>query len=513
MQSRNKLVIEKVLLINLPEEGACADSYTPSYAIGSFSVYPPLGLLYVATAIKEYYPVEILDVVAKKLSIEQIINQIIIKKPTVLGISCQTFRLYAMSEIIIGVKKRLPNLVVVVGGPHTAIYPVETLNLFGVDFVIRGDGEHPFRVLLDSLSSGEMEILKTQNGVVLKDENGKVIMNQPNYQSIDEITIPDRELLDYKYYYTAADSNEAVVTMISSRGCPYKCVFCDVQDKKYRARKANDVVNEIEYLVKLFKNPVIHIFDDNFNIDKKRVFEICDEIKKRGLKFKWTTRAGVNPLDEQMIIAMKEAGLKRIHLGVESGSNETLRRIGKNIKKEQVVKVFELCKKHKIDTLAYLMIGFDWETSKEINETIRFAGSIFPDYIMANTLCPVPNTIVYDELLKNGKFSRDYWKEYAIKPVKNFILPAYQDHKRRRYLVRKLDEIYLTFYLSPKFIWNNLKNSSDRKQKNKEKKDDAQLLFKIKLASLILKSYIINLTLEKLKIPIVQGAQNKKIMT
>lgn len=475
----------KVLLTNLPADGQCADFYTPRYAIDSFSVYPPLGLLYVATAIQDSYPVEILDTVAKNLSIDATAEEIVRKAPTVLGISSQTFRLYPMVEIIRKVKDRLPDVTVVIGGPHTSIYPVETLQLPGVDYVIVGDGEIPFKKLIDIIAGKDASGLSRVPGLVYRDGD-KIVQNDKCYdESIDAIAIPDRSLLDYQCYYTAADEKEQVVTMISSRGCPFQCIFCDVQEKKYRYRSAKNVVDEMEMISRTFANPVIHVFDDTFNLIRQRVMDICSEIRARGLKIKWTTRARVHPFDEEMVRAMKEAGLKRAHFGVESGSEITLQKIKKGVTKEQIIKAFNLCRKYDIDTLAYFIIGFDWETKKDINETVAFTKELSVDYIMANTLYPAAKTDVYEELLNAGKISRDFWKEFATRPVRDFVLPQYRNKKTQSYLKRKMDEIYLTFYLSPRFVLKNV-NSPEKSEKFSLRK----LLFKAKLAFLIIRSYL-----------------------
>lgn len=492
MTAKNPLTISKVVLINLPEEGQCADFYTPRYAIDDFSVYPPLGLLYVATVARDYYPVEIMDVVAKQYGIEDTAREVISRAPTVLGISSTTFRIYPMAEIIRRVKAELPDVIVVIGGPHTSLYPVETLNLHGVDYVIVGDGEKSFKQLLDALSSGEREELKKITGLVFRD-NGSIVQTPANRSaSVDGLPIPAWGLLDYAYYYTAADKSEQTVTMISSRGCPFKCNFCDVMEKNYRWRPATDIVDEMEHITKHFANPVIHVFDDTFNIIRSRVFEVCDEIKKRGLKIKWTTRARCHPLDEEMILAMKEAGLKRIHFGLESGSEVTLKNIKKGITKSQIINAFNVCKKHKIETLAYFIVGFDWETKKDINDTISFIREIRPDFIMANTLYPAAKTEIYNDLLSSGKIKTDLWQEFAEKPTPDFILPKWQNKATRNYLKRKLDEIYLTFYLSPYFVLNNVKSDAAAGF------SFSGLFFKVNLARLILQSYLTSLATEKI---------------
>ena len=277
MSSKIPLNISRVLLINLPEEGQCSDFYTPKYAIDDFSVYPPLGLLYVATVSKAHYPVEIMDVVALRYGIKETADEVVRRRPTVLGISCTTFRVYPMAEIIRLVKAKLPDLIVVVGGPHTSLYPAETLSLPGVDYVIVGDGEYNFRKLLDALSTGRNDQFKSIPGLVFRDEKGLQQIPPDSGASVENLPIPDWTLLDYEYYYTAADKSEQTVTMISSRGCPFRCIFCDVQEKTYRWRPASDVVDEMEHIVNSFPNPVIHVFDDTFNIIRDRVLGICTD--------------------------------------------------------------------------------------------------------------------------------------------------------------------------------------------------------------------------------------------
>lgn len=490
MKDLKKADIRNILLVNLPAEGQCADFYTPQYAIDSFSVYPPLGLLYVATGVRDGYAVEVMDVVAKNCNIKQTVNEIVRRSPAVLGISSQTFRVYPLAEIARLVKSALPETIVVIGGPHTSLYPVETLDLPGVDHVIVGDGDKSFRKLVDALAKGDADEFKKVPGLVYKDD-GKVVQNPNDYSiSLDDMPMPDRSLLDYRYYYTAADGSEQVVTMISSRGCPFKCVFCDVQEKKYRYRSAKNVVDEMEEIARNFSNPMISIMDDTFNLLKDRVLDICSEIKKRNLKIKWATRARAHPFDEEMVIAMKDAGLERIHFGVESGSEITLDKIRKGISKEQIVKAFELCHKYGVDSLAYFIIGFDWETKKDINETISFIRQIKPNFVMVTTLYPAAGSKIYSDLISRGASGKDFWQEMAKRPVKDFRLPQYRNPKTQKYLNRKLDETYLTFYLSPSFV---IKNLTSKKKGNKKAFSASEFLFRVKLSLLVTGSYLKNL--------------------
>ncbi|MBF0351770.1 MAG: radical SAM protein [SAR324 cluster bacterium] len=485
--------IDKVVLINLPVDGKVADFYTPKYAIEDFSAYPPLGLLYVATGIKESYPVKIIDVLGKKYDIKMSVIKVLEEKPAVLGISCQTFYLYPMVAIIEQVKKHLPDLVVVVGGPHVTAFPSETLRLPGVDYCIQGDGDRCFKMLLDALKDDDHSRFREIPGLIYQDDNGEIKKNSPEVLKLGDVPICDRSLIDKNDYFTVADEGREVVTMISSRGCPFKCVFCDVLEKKYRSREAELIVDEMEHILKTFDNPIIHIFDDTFNLNKKRVMDMCQEIIDRGLKVCWTTRTRAKPLDDEMVRLMKESGCRRMHFGVESGSPTSLKLIKKGLCREDIVRAFELCKKHEVQALAYFIIGFEWETTKEIEETIDFIKQIEPSFIMANTLYPAAKTTTYETLLKNGILKKDYWQEYAETPTRDFRLPDYLNEKSLRYLRRKLDEIYMTFYLSPRFVINNLMES--RKSTANARKGNG-LGYKINMAKKIVSSYLKNTVLE-----------------
>lgn len=480
----NPKKIDKVVLISLPDEGKVADYFTPKYAIESLINYPPLGLLYVATGIKDHYPVVLIDALAKKLGIEGTVKAIIEQEPGVLGISCQTFYVYPMLAIMEQVKKALPNITIIVGGPHIMAYPEETLELEPVDYCIEGDGDFSFKKLLDCINNNNKEGLKDVAGLIYYNDNGDTEKNPPDNLNLDDVPFPDRDLLGDHKYYTAADGDEQLVTMVSSRGCPFKCVYCDVLEKKYRTRSPKNIADEMEYIAKKYNNPIIHVFDDTFNLWKKRVMEICEEITSRKIKVRWTSRTRTRPLDEEMVVAMKDAGVVRLHFGVESGSELTLRKIKKGLVKKDILKAFELCEKYDIQSLAYFIIGFDWEAKHEINETIDFVRNIRPTYIWVNMLYPLGKTESYRQVLESGRLEEDFWTNYSKNPARNAKMPDFLDKKSKIYLKRKMDEMFINFYLSPKFIFRSFL------KKNNYGGTEASLYFKINMAIMVLYSYI-----------------------
>lgn len=446
----------KILLINLPNTYQVIDQYTPDYVADEFLVYPPLGLLYIATNVDKKHNLKLLDVVAKKYTIKQIISEIKAFNPNLLGISTVTNRIYSMALIAKEIKKLIPKIKIVIGGPHTSIYPKETINLEYIDYVLTGYCEYTFPQLVETIDGGEKKdhLLKINN--LLFKNNGKIIESKVVEKPIilDNMPFPDRSLINLNDYYTLADKKK-MTTINSSRGCPYRCIFCDTPDKKYHYRSAGNLLEEIEEIVKLGINE-IHIFDDTFNAVRKRVVQFCESLIESKLKISWSARVRAHPLDKELLSLMKKSGCYRLHIGVESGNPKILEYINKKITREQIENAFRLCNKLKIKTLAYFIIGFPNQTLDECRQELDFIKSIKPTYILATTLYPLPGSQFYDYLLQNKIYNKDYWLEFAKNPQKNFSLPLWRDRKTEKELQKILDEIYRKFYLSPNFIIKDL---------------------------------------------------------
>ena len=243
--------------------------------------------------------------------------------------------------------------------------------------------------------------------------------------------------------------------MMTSRGCPYQCIFCDRLGKKFRAASAEYVVKEISACLEL---GIDHIFfhDDTFTIDKKRVLDICRLLKENSLKIKFSLRSRVNTIDEDIIKALKDAGCVRISFGVESGVQRILKRIKKGITLEQAESAFRLAKKYKIKTLADFMIGHPDETVEDIHETIRFTKRLKPDYVQFSVTTPYPATDLYREGIEMGIIAGDVWRSYAENPTPDFVPPRWEQNIDKETLYEMLHHCYKKFYLSPGFIVKNM---------------------------------------------------------
>ena len=448
----------KVLLINPPRHNEIlADN--PAFIDEERGFNPPLGLLYLAGYLKENsdYSVCGLDSQVEELNYDDNFkNKIIESNPDVVGITAMTFTLIDVLktiDLVKEVEKKLnKRIIIVLGGPHVHLYPEETINLKGVDYLIKGEGEIPFLNLLKALENNRE--LSEINGLVFKKDN--VVINNPVnnlINDLDELPFPDRELLPIEKYNSILSGNKIVTTMFTSRGCPFQCAFCDRPHlgKKFRSRSAKNVVDEMEECLKLGIEEIL-IYDDTFTVDRQRTLDVCNEIMKRELKFVWDIRARVDTVDNEVLNKLKQAGCARIHFGVEAGTEKILKVLNKSIGLNQVEIAFKEAKKIGIERLAYFMIGSPTETKEDINRTIAFAKKIKPDYVSITILTPYPATEIYQMALDQKVIKSDYWREFAKNPEKGVVTQYWEKELTKKELFELLDLFYKKFYGRPSYI-------------------------------------------------------------
>jgi len=452
----------RILLINPPRDNEIlADN--PAFIDEERGFNPPLSILYLAGYLKKHsqHQVFALDAQVENLDYNDRFRQKIeAVNPSLIGITVMTFTLVDVLKTIDLIKQAEKNLnkkiIIVLGGPHVHLFPQETINLENVDFIIKGEGEIPFLNLLEALEGrGELDSIK---GLVYKKE--KEIIDNPIgdfIKNLDELPFPDREILPIKKYNSLLSGDKVVTTMFTSRGCPYRCAFCDRPHlgKKFRARSAQNVVDEMQECLSLGIDEIL-VYDDTFTVDRQRTINVCDEIIERGLKPIWDIRARVDTVDQEVLKKLKQAGCQRIHFGVEAGTEKILKILNKGITLKQVEKAFGWSKKAGIETLAYFMIGSPTETKEDILETIRFAKKLKPDYIHTTILTPYPATEIYQRALAEGVIKNDYWREFARRPEKGVVTQYWEKQLSREELFSLLDRFYKEFYRRPSFIFKEL---------------------------------------------------------
>lgn len=442
----------KVLLINPPVKNIISLEL-PLLVRQNEGVFPPLGLMYLASYLKNYLDCELklLDTIAEGMDYEAIEKYIQNFHPDVVGITAHTHNLIDVVLVADIIKKIDEKIHVCLGGPHINVFPQEAIGINGVDSVVLGDGEITHMELVRCLE--ERTDLEKVKGLIFK-QDGKYINTglREGIKDLDSLPFPDRGLLDYKKYYSILGKKAVMTTMISSRGCPYQCTFCSTPKGFYRVRSPENIVDEIEVCMRSGIEE-IHFIDDVFNVDADRVIRICDEIRTRGLKIKWSFRGRIDKITRSLLISLKTAGCYRIHLGVETSTDEGLKRLKKGITVEQVRQVFRWTRDIGVDTVAYFLIGCPHEkTRQDILKTIDFSRDIDPDFALFNILTPYPSTELYEEGLRREEFKSNYWREFALSPRKDFQPQLWQEWLSRKELFELLNLAYRKFYLQPKFL-------------------------------------------------------------
>ncbi|KPJ60301.1 MAG: hypothetical protein AMJ42_01510 [Deltaproteobacteria bacterium DG_8] len=459
----------KVLLINPPIFNLIP-SMLPKSIDESRGYNPPLGLLYLAAYLQKHsnHQVKMLDCQVEELNYKQIKDIIQKDKPDVVGLTTMTFTLIDVFKIVQLVKEIDPEIKVVLGGPHIDIYPMETISQPGVGYLVLGEGEKPFKNLLDEIDHPKR--LYQIKGIVFKDEGKVINTGRAEFnRDLDSLPFPARSLTPYQKYFSVLSKVQPVTTMFTSRGCPYKCLFCDRPQlgKIFRARSAKNVVDEIEECQKMGIKEIL-IYDDTFTVNRQRVVAICQEIKERKLEIGWDVRTRPDTVDKELLINMKKAGCQRIHYGVEAGTQKILNVLRKGITLEKVKETFRLTKKIGLEILAYFMIGSPTETKGDILQTIKFAKKLNPDFTHITITTPFPATDLYRLGIEQKILPYDYWREFAKNPLPTFVPYIWEEHLTKEELSQLLKYAYRSFYLRPSYIFKKLlKLTSWEEFKNK----------------------------------------------
>ncbi|RJR44088.1 MAG: radical SAM protein [Deltaproteobacteria bacterium] len=411
---------------------------------------PPLGIMTLATYLisRGFAGVSCLDAQLDQLSPEETVAQLAALKPDLVGITVWTDFWYPCFKTIKLLKQRLPGCKVVLGGPHCAIYPFESLENSGADFLVAGDGEDTLLGLAEALDAGAPVgdfpgLWRNEEGKIQAPSEPLAVI-----KDLGRIPPPDRRLLPYERYGSVLNPRDFETTMVTSRGCPFKCVFCKIYSQNVCIRPAEQVIEEFREIAALGIKD-IQVYDDTFTWSKKRVMEICRGILDLGLEVRWAVRDRVNKADREMYHLMKRAGCYRIHFGVESGSRPILAATGKAITLEEAERAVALAKDAGFDTLAYYMFGFLDETYKDALATIAFSLKLDTDYAVYAVLIPYPGTKIYEKALERGLFSHDFWREFVKNPVPDFQVRLLEQNLDRATLLKLNNLAMRRFYFRP----------------------------------------------------------------
>ena len=447
----------RVLFINPPQavtEQLYSDRVARQYSRRAY-VLPNTSLAYLGGYLEKLgFQVRILDASALDLSPRAAVDQIRKFDPVAVCYSLCTQNFLPTLSWINGLKELLP-VPVVVGGVQLGIYPREVMTHPAIDYGVIGEGWDTLAQLLEALAA--KDDVSGIRGICYR-EGEKVVFSEPNPEparSLDEVPFPARHLLPNERYTTVMTQRWPITVMLSSRGCPFGCTYCDVPRDRYQSRLPEQTVEEIAECVNRFGIREILFQDETFTLGRERVLEICERVLSRGLKVDWSIRARADLLDREMMGMMKRAGLTKVNLGVESGRQEILARFNRNIPLAQIREAVAWTKEFKLLTLGFFIIGWPGETRADVEATIRFALELECDFIQVNKMMPQPPSLVYQEFVK--KSGRDPWRDYTLgDPGGLAALSGIGSQFSPDELDRIQMEFFRRFYFRPGYVWRRL---------------------------------------------------------
>lgn len=420
-------------------------------------VSPPLGVAYIASYIRKFgnHDVRIHDDLLLRSNGDRLIRVMEDFSPDVVGISGQsTPSVYDVYHTAKVTKRFNPNTLVIVGGAHVTFEDRQVLSdCPEIDAVIRGEGEITTERLLEEYARNSD--FASVPGITLR--KGSSLVRNPDapfIQDLDSLPYPAYDLLDLPKYFVAGTR---IGTMITSRGCPFNCIFCSssrIVGKTWRGRTPENVIGEVQLLEEKYKVNGIEFLDDLFTFDCNRVRGICRLLEENGSNVIWTcsTRADILSKHPEMAGWLRSGGCDTLYIGAESGSQRVLNLIRKGIRLDQVIKSVRIAKEAGLRVILSFVIGIPHETKREVEATISLACKLDPDFAQFTVCTPYPGTPLYDEAKQNGWLSSTNWKEYSVlSPVMD--LPELPKNTLRRYI----SKAYFRFYLRPSFLWRKFK--------------------------------------------------------
>jgi anaerobic magnesium-protoporphyrin IX monomethyl ester cyclase len=445
--------------------------YLPNFSRGqrspqvtkSGTFYYPIWLSYAAGLVEsDGHQVKLVDAPAARQTVEEVVELASKLQPAFIAIDTSTPSIESDARVAETLKREFPQAVVALVGPHASATSLETMEAYPwVDLVAVREYDETLREVARAIAEGR-DWRGTAGTVARKD--GKVAANppRPTIQELDALPFVSavyKKHLDFRNYFYAI-TQWPVVTIISGRGCPYKCDFClfpqTLQGHQYRQRSAENVAEELAFIEKEFPGArEVFIEDDTLTLNKKRVVRLCDEILKRGLKINWTCNSRCD-VDLETLKHMEAANCRLLCVGVEAGDQQVLENVEKDITLERIEEFFREVKKTGLLVHGCFMAGNRGETRETMEKTLTLAKRLNPDTAQFFPLMVYPGTRAYEwAKAENLIAARSYADWLTPEGLHNTVVDRPElPHKE---IVAFCDRARREFYLRPRYIAYKLK--------------------------------------------------------
>lgn len=415
---------------------------------------PPLGLLSLAAWLREHgHEPQVLDLASREWPLEDVVGFVARESPHVVGLSARTINIHDAARIAEGLKAGGFDGPIVVGGPHMTAVPIPTLERFdAVDYGVVGEGEHTFVEFLGRMAAGSPP--EGLPGLAWRDSAGRARLGAPRplIPDLDELPLPAWDLLPdfpHGYPHSALETKRLpAASIMTSRGCPYRCTFCDsrVFGQKVRVHSAPYTLSMIRHLMKRYGIRDLMLLDDNFILRQERLFEICDTMIREKMDLRWYCMGHAQVMTDERLRKIRKAGCWIIEVGIESGCDRILKTIRKSTTKQEVASAVGRARAAGLRVKGNFIFGLPTEDRASLEETIRFATSIGLSYFQQNFLTIWPGCELSVRPDRYGTAETD-WDRLAHQRV------TFVPHGLTRTdLVGASKRAFRRFYLRPRII-------------------------------------------------------------
>ncbi len=444
--------MSRIVLVNPPL--TTEERYGVHFRSGGMT--PPLGLACLASILMNHsIGVRIVDG-ALANDYRVIVDDILRSKPDYVGITASTVSIYNASKLASMIKDKNSNIIIFIGGAHLTALPVDTMKRFGsFDIGVIGEADYTLTELIDTLETkGDLSLV---NGIIYRGEELIQTAKRAFTINLDDLPMPAWELLPdiARTYCPPVHTVKRLpaALLVTSRGCPAKCKFCDrsIFGNNIRANSANYVMKMMRQLYYKYGIREFQFRDDNFLAFRPRLVELCHLLENSNLDIVFSIAGRIDMVNPEILSLLAKAGCWQIWYGVESGSQRILDFINKKTTLEKIKNAVDMTKKAGIDACGFFMIGLPIETPDDIKATIKFSRSLALSEAHFTFFTPLPGCELYETVRQYGAFDDDWHKASCWNPV---FIP---DGMTEKQLVHYWKRASLGFYLRPRIILNYIK--------------------------------------------------------
>jgi anaerobic magnesium-protoporphyrin IX monomethyl ester cyclase len=362
--------------------------------------YPPLGVLYIAAHLKaQGFGVDVFDTTFS--SFDAFRRRIERERPPIVGIYCNMMtrrNVLKMAQIC-----KANGCMVVIGGPDPANYAEEYL-VHGADVVVIGEGEITLSELIPHLARHGVSSMEHINGIVYREDETRFIRTPPRayLDDLDAQPFPDRAAIDIDQYVRVWRENhgQGAVSLITARGCPYKCDWCShaVFGYTHRRRSPANVADEVALIRQTYQPDLLWYADDVFTINHRWLFAYAEELTRRGLHTPFETISREDRLNENVVKTLAQMGCYRLWVGAESGSQRILDAMQRQTDVKRVTEMVHLLKRYGIETGMFIMLGYEGEEAEDLRATVQTLKDANPDIFLTTVAYPIAGTGYYEKV-------------------------------------------------------------------------------------------------------------------